>query len=68
MSLGRVIKITCERSYNLAPYQQLKLAVEVEYPDLSIGDDRAITGAYLECVERLDAAYEQCRIKTLNIK
>lgn len=68
MSLGRVIRIACERSYNLAPYQQLKLVVEVEYPDLSIGDDRAITGAYLECVERLDAAYEQCKIKTLNIK
>lgn len=68
MSLGRVIRLTCERSYNLAPYQQLKLAIEVEYPDLSISDDRAITGAYLECVERLDAAHEQCKIKTLNIK
>lgn len=65
---GRVIKVMCERNYNLAPYQQLKLAVEVEYPDLSISDDRAITGAYLDCVARLDAAYEQYRTKPLNIK
>lgn len=68
MSNGRVIKVTCERNYNLAPYQQLKLVLEVEYPDLYISDDRAITGAYLECVSRLDAAYEECKIKTLNIR
>lgn len=56
MNNAKVIKLAATRSYRLAPYEQIKLSVEVEVPDTMLSDDIAIRGTYLECVRRMDAS------------
>lgn len=43
--------------YQLAPYQMVRLFVEVEVPDIMLSDDLAIRSTYLECIRRMDASY-----------
>lgn len=57
MNNARVIKLTAERVYQLAPYQTVRLSVEVEVPDTMLSDDLALRGTYLECIRRMDASY-----------
>jgi len=57
MSNAKVIKLSAERVYQLAPYQTVRLSVEVEVPDTMLSDDMALRGTYLECVRRMDASY-----------
>ena len=54
---AKVIKLAAERVYQIAPYQTVRLSVEVEVPDTMLSDDLAIRGTYLECIRRMDASY-----------
>lgn len=57
MNNAKVIKIAAERVYQIAPYQTVRLSVEVEVPNTMLSDDIALRGTYLECVRRMDASY-----------
>ncbi len=57
MSNAKVIKIAAERVYQLAPYQTVRLSVEVEVPDTMLSDDLALRATYMECVQRMDNSF-----------
>lgn len=57
MSNARVIKVAAERVYQLAPYQTVRLSVEVEVPDTMLSDDLALRATYMECVQRMDNSF-----------
>ena len=57
MNNAKVIKIAAERVYQIAPYQTVRLSVEVEVPDTMLSDEIALRGTYLECIRRMDASY-----------
>lgn len=57
MNNAKVIKIAAERVYQLAPYQTVRLSVDVEVPDTMLSDDLALRSTYLDCIRRMDASY-----------
>lgn len=57
MNNARIIKVAAERVYQIAPYQTVRLSVDVEVPDTMLSDDLALRGTYLECIRRMDASY-----------
>lgn len=57
MNNAKVIKIAAERVYQLAPYQTVRLSVDVEVPDTMLSDDLALRSTYLDCIRLMDASY-----------
>lgn len=57
MNNAKVIKIAAERVYQLAPYQTVRLSIDVEVPDTMLSDDLALRSTYLDCIRLMDASY-----------